>query len=166
MEYLKFIRRQDCNWKKSAGPSGETSLNLSNEICSFLTFGLIDKGEESVVTFHIYRADFEEAIHFIGTQLPLFRSSSRESWEVSDDDSSYTGLSRSLDNFFGNETEADYTVTIYRRGDSRIYLKGLKQFGFTIRDYLVENSTAIKFILSEKGIELRIYSAVTEGDNI
>ena len=162
MEYIKFIRRQDCNWKQSAGPSGETSLNLSNEICTFLTFGLIDKGEESAVTFRIYRSDFEDAIQFIGTQLPLYRSSSRESRETTANDPSYTKLNNALDSFFGNDSEADYTVAIYRRSDSRIYLKGLKQNGFTIRDFLVENSTAIKFLLSEKGIELRILSAVSD----
>lgn len=166
MKYIKYIKRQDCNWKQSPGPSGETSLNLSNEICSFLTFGLVEKGEESAVTFHVYKSDFENAIQFIEAQLPLFRSSSRESWEVYAGDKSFSQLSCAIEDFFGDEQEIDYTVIIYRRQDSRIYLKGLKQNGFTIRDFLVENSSALAFYLSDKGIELRLFSAVSDGESI
>ncbi len=166
MEYVKYIKRQDCNWKQSSGPSGETSLNLSNEICSFLTFDLVEKGEESLVTLHIYRKDFEDAIVFIGSQMPLYRTTSKDSWETDETDNHFVGLNDSLKSFFGDSEEADYTVTIYRRHDARIYLKGLKQNDFTIRDYLVENESALKFSLSDKGIELRLFSAVSDGELI
>lgn len=162
MEYIKYIKRQDCNWKQSAGPSGETSLNLSNDICSFLTFGLIDEGEESVVTFHIYKSDFINAIEFIDSQLPLYRSTSRTSQSIDKNSITFSALNEIVESFFGNETELDYSVTIYKRKDSRIYLKGLKVNNFTIRDFLVENSSAIKFTLSDKGIELRVLSAISE----
>ena len=166
MEYTKYIKRQDCNWKQTSGPSGETSLNLSNEICSFLTFGLVDKGQETEVTFHIYKHDFEDAVQFIGSQLPLYRTTSRESWEVNADDAVFLSLPNIISEFFGDNIEMDYTVTIYRRTDGRIYLKALKINRFTIRDFLVENSTAMKFYLSDKGIELRLFSAISEGDSI
>ena len=34
MGMVKKIRRQDSGWKQTAGFSGETSINLSNEITS------------------------------------------------------------------------------------------------------------------------------------
>ena len=38
MKILKYVHRQDSGFKLTAGKSGETGLNLSNEI-----FSLIDK---------------------------------------------------------------------------------------------------------------------------
>ena len=74
---VKYIRRQDSGWKQAFGYSGETSINLSNEIFDFLSFGLVDGGEECGVTFKIFREDYLNALTYIQSQLPLYRSTSR-----------------------------------------------------------------------------------------
>jgi len=158
---IKYARRQDCGWKQAAGCSGETSINLSNEILDFLTDGLVEFGEECGFSFKIYKEDFVEAVAFIKTQLPLFRSSSKTSQKISLGNPILTKLENAIFSFF-QEDVADYTVTLYRRGDKRIYLKDLRQNGFSIRDYLVEFSSALKFVISERGFELRLLSAVSE----
>ena len=74
----------------------------------------------------------------------------------------------SLDNavkiFFRNEEYVDYTIDLYCRKDGRIYLKGLKQKGFSIRDFLVEMSSALVFSDSIDGFILRLESGVSTGE--
>lgn len=156
MSIIKEIRRQDSGWKQNPGASGETSINLNNEIFDYLSMGMVDNGEECGITFRIYREDFDNAIDFIESQLPLYRSTSKSSIMISIGDPIIDELKRSIDLFFHENTETDYTVTLYRRQDGRIYLKHLKQNGFTIRDFLVEYSTSIIFDLTEEGYSLRI----------
>ena len=45
MTIVKYIKRQDSGWKQTAGCSGETSINLSNEIFDFLSLGMVDGGD-------------------------------------------------------------------------------------------------------------------------
>ena len=71
-------------------------------------------------------------------------------------------LAESIQRFFGPADKVVYTVTLYRRKDGRIYLKGLKQKGFTIRDFLVENSSALSFSMAEDIFDLRVLSSVCE----
>lgn len=159
---IKYIRRQDAGWKQAAGCSGETSINLSNEILSFLTFGLIDGGEECGIAFRLYKDDFLEALSFIRTQLPLYRSSSRSSELINENHPIFSKLEKSISVFFGENDTADYAITLYRRHDGRVYLKGLNQNSFTIRDFLVEFSSALEFKMTADGFDLRICSAVSE----
>ena len=164
MSIIKYIRRQDCNWKQAGGCSGETSLNLSNEILDYLTSGTLDYGEECEITFRIFRKDFFDAIIFIETQLPLYRSSSQHSERVDYNPNCLKYLSDAVTNMFGPYESILYTVTIYHRTDGRIYLKGLKQKGFTIRDFLVEYGSAIKFNIEDNEYCMHIISAVSQGD--
>ena len=57
---IKYARRQDSGWKQAAGCSGETSINLSAEIFEFLSYGMIDGGEETAITFKLFRQDFSD----------------------------------------------------------------------------------------------------------
>ena len=161
---IKYARRQDSGWKQAAGCSGETSINLSAEIFEFLSYGMIDGGEETAITFKLFRQDFFDALTFIESQLPLFRSTSHSSEKVLGNDPIINILRQSIDSFFGSKSTADYTVILYCRRDGRYYLKGLKQAGFTIRDFLVEFSSAIKFEMVPEGFSLRLISAVNEND--
>ncbi len=161
---VKYIRRQDSGWKQASGCSGETSINLSNEIFDYLTYGMIDYGEECGITFRIFREDYINALSFIQSQLPLYRSTSRTSEAIYLNAPIINQLQESIYSFFGDDDSADYTVTIYCRKDGRIYLKGLKQKGFTIRDYLVEFGSAIIFEMTDDGFNLRVVSSVSEGD--
>lgn len=159
---IKYIRRQDAGWKQAAGCSGETSINLSNEIFAFLTFGLVDGGEECGIAFKLYKEDFLEALSFIKTQLPLYRSTSKSSELISENHPIFLKLITSVNGYFKGNDVADYAVTLYRRRDGRIYLKNLKQESFTIRDFLVEFSSALEFEMTADGFDLRIRSAVNE----
>lgn len=164
MTIVKYIKRQDSGWKQAAGCSGETSINLSNEIFDFLSLGMVDGGEECGVNFRIFREDFENAITFIESQLPLYRSTSKSSCIIKHGDSILSKLTNAIDGFFGSDEYVDYTVLLYCRTDGRIYLKGLKQNGFTIRDYLVEMSSALVFSNTMDGYTLRIESGVSAGE--
>ena len=161
---IKYIRRQDSGWKQMPGCSGETSINLSNEIFDFLTFGMVDGGEECGVTFKIYRDDFIQALVYIKSILPLYRSTSRTSEKIESGNHILTKLQESIVSFFGQDEAVDYTVILYCRKDGRIYLKGLKQKGFTIRDFLVEYGSAIIFESTGEGYILRVKSAVDTGE--
>lgn len=163
---IKYARRQDSGWKQAAGCSGETSINLSTEIFEFLSYGMIDGGEETSITFKLFHQDFIDALAFIESQLPLFRSTSHSSEKVLVNNPIINILRRSIDSFFGGEPTADYTVILYCRRDGRYYLKGLKQSGFTIRDFLVEFSSAIKFEMIPEGFSLRLISAISENDTL
>lgn len=156
MGIVKNVRRQDCGWKQAAGCSGETSINLSNEIFDYLSCGMIDPGEECGITFRIYKQDYLDSLCFIESQLPLYRSSSRESLQINAGNPIFEKLAASIEKFFGSELSKEYTVTMYRRKDGRIYLKNLKQDGFTIRDFLVEYSSVIEFDFGEDCFELRL----------
>ena len=162
MRQIKYIRRQDSHWKQAWGYSGETSLNLSYEILDFLTRGMVSPGEQSGVTFSIYKKDFVQAMDFIESQLPLYVSTSRSCDLVHPGDEILTNLRRNIWSVFGDHNRIDYTVNLYYRTDGRIYLNGLRQKGFSIRDYLVENSTAIEFVMSEGEYSLHILSSVSE----
>lgn len=161
---VKYIRRQDSGWKQAFGYSGETSINLSNEIFDFLSLGMVDGGEECGITFRIFKEDFVNALVFIKSQLPLYRSSSRSCDIIRHNSPILLALENAIESFFSYEKEVDYTVTLYCRKDGRIYLKGLKQNGFSIRDYLVEMSSALIFENSIDGYTLRVESGFSEGE--
>lgn len=164
MTIVKYIKRQDSGWKQASGCSGETSINLSSKIFDFLSLGMVDGGEECGLTLRIFREDYENALEFIKTQLPLYRSSSKTSCLIQEDDVILDKLEQSICIFFGTDDYVDYTVTLYCRKDGRIYLKGLKQNGFTIRDFLVEMSSALVFTDSIDGYTLRLESGVSHGE--
>lgn len=161
---VKYIRRQDSGWKQAAGCSGETSINLSNEIFDFLSLGMVDSGEECGITFRIFKEDYVNALAFINSQLPLYRSTSRSSIIVRQNDPFLLNLENNIERFFGSEEFVDYTVILYCRKDGRIYLKGLKQNGFSIRDFLVEMSSALVFNNCIDGYTLRLESGVSAGE--
>ncbi len=162
MEKIKFIKRQDSGLKLSAGNSGETSLNLSNEIFDFLSHNAMSLGEEKQLTFKIYREDYLKALSFIILKIPLYKSSSNSSEIVNDIVATFQGLYNEISTYFGDSAIVDYQVTLFYRPDGRIYLKGLRRNNFSIRDYLVENNSAIKFTDENDNLNLRVLSNVTE----
>lgn len=162
MEKIKFIKRQDSGLKLSAGNSGETSLNLSNEIFDFLSHNAMSLGEEKQLTFKIYREDYLKALSFIILKIPLYKSSSNSSEIINDIVATFQGLYNEISTYFGDSAIVDYQVTLFYRPDGRIYLKGLRRNNFSIRDYLVENNSAIKFTDENDNLNLRVLSNVTE----
>ena len=145
MKKIKFIKRQDSGFKLSYGNSGETSLNLSNEIFDFISQGSLSPGEERNVTFRIFKEDCIKAMSFVIMKLPLYKSSSNYSNRVDNYLEIFGELYSKIESFFGSNKEAEYKVSLLYRPDGRIYLKGLRVNGFSIRDYLVENYSALQF---------------------
>lgn len=167
MEKIKYVHRQDSGFKLSAGNSGETSLNLSNEIFDLITKGSMKLGEERNVTFKLYKEDCIKAVCFIILKLPLYQSSSNASTKVVDNLVVFQNLIGKINYFFGENEIVDYTVNLYYRTDGRIYLNRLKVDGFSIRDILVENNSALLFKEESNGkIALRILSDVKDGETV
>ena len=167
MEKIKYVHRQDSGFKLSAGNSGETSLNLSNEIFDLITKGSMKLGEERNVTFKLYKEDCIKAVCFIILKLPLYQSSSNASTKVVDNLIVFQNLIGKINYFFGENEIVDYTVNLYYRTDGRIYLNRLKVDGFSIRDILVENNSALLFKEESNGkIALRILSDVKDGETV
>lgn len=167
MKKIKYIKRQDSGFKLSYGNSGETSLNLSNEIFDFISKGNLRLGEENDITFRIYKEDCIKAMSFIIMKLPLYKSSSNNSYKVENSLDTFSELYSKISSFFGSNKNVEYRVNLFYRTDGRIYLKGLRVNGFSIRDYLVENYSALQFDDEEDGIlNLRILSDIEDkGDN-
>ena len=167
MKKIKYIKRQDSGFKLSSGNSGETSLNLSNEIFDFISKGNLRQGEEKDITFRIYKEDCIKAMSFIIMKLPLYKSSSKYSDKVENSLETFGELYSSICTFFGNNKKVEYRVNLFYRTDGRIYLKGLRVNGFSIRDYLVENYSALLFDDEEGDVlNLRILSDIEDkGDN-
>ena len=168
MKKIKFIKRQDSGFKLSYGNSGETSLNLSNEIFDFISQGSLNLGEERAITFRVYKEDCIKAMSFVIMKLPLYKTSSNYSNKVISYLDTFAELYSKIEAYFGSNKEAEYKVSLFYRPDGRIYLKGLRVNGFSIRDYLVENYSALQFDDegASGGMNLRILSDIEEnGEN-
>ena len=137
MKKIKYIKRQDSGFKISYGNSGETSLNLSNEIFDFISNGNIKQGEEIDITFNIYKEDCIKALSFIIMKLPLYKSSSNNSSKVEKHLETFNELYYRITTFFGNNINEKYRIKLFYRTDGRIYLKGLRVNGFSIREITV-----------------------------
>ena len=167
MKKLKFIKRQDSGFKLSSGNSGETSLNLSNEIFDFISQGALSPGEERDITFRIYKEDCIKAMSFIIMKLPLYKSSSNYSNRIDNSLSTFSELYSKIESYFGNYESSEYSVKLFYRADGRIYLKGLRVNDFSVRDYLVENYSAIQFDDEGRDLfNLRILSDIEDNGEI
>lgn len=163
MEKIKYVHRQDCGFKLSAGNSGETSLNLSNEIFDLIAKGTMQLGQEREVSFKIYKEDCIKAICFIVLKLPLYQSSSNSSVKITDGMATFQKLLAKVNSIFGDDDCVDYIVNLYYRTDGRIYLNRLKVNDFSIRDVLVENNSAMLFKEETDGkIAIRILSNIQD----
>lgn len=163
MKKIKFIKRQDSGFKLSYGNSGETSLNLSNDIFDFISHGEVLSGEEKDIVFKVYKEDFIKAMSFVVMKLPLYKSSSNSSNKITSYLDVFDDLYAKIENFFGGKQNTEYRVNLFYRTDGRIYLKGLRVNGFSVRDYLVENYSAIQFDdEGESELNLRILSDIED----
>lgn len=162
MKKIKYIKRQDSGYKLSSGNSGETSLNLSNEIFVFISHGSLKPGEEKDITFRLYKEDFIKAMSFVIMKLPLYKTSSNYSNKVDNYLDTFGELYSRIETFFGSNKYSEYKVNLFYRNDGRIYLKGLRVNGFSIRDYLVENYSAIQFDDEGGILNLRVLSDIED----
>ena len=141
-------------------------MNLSNEIFDFLSRGKLSPGEERIISFRVFKEDYVKAMAFVIMRLPLYKTSSNSSYKVFNSLDVFSELYTKIDTFFGKSINAEYKVSLFYRTDGRIYLKGLRVNSFSIRDYLVENYSAIQF--DDEGgdtFNLRVFSDIEdEGD--
>lgn len=141
----KIIYSQDAGLKRSPKKSGETSINLSQEIASFILPNKSSNESNADVSFLLYKEDFLKGVAFIMSNLPFYRSSSKDYKEVVFSEAEFKNMLNQVENFFGEEDEKLYTVNILFRSDGRIYLNGLKKDTFSLRNFLVEDFSMLVF---------------------
>lgn len=158
----KIVWSQDAFFKIEPRRSGETSINLSNELFEFL--GGIDDG---YITFTIYKEDFVKALGALTALLPLYTSSSKTSTKADYDNSLFENYYRIIQQKFGNEDSASYRVHMFRRSDGRIYLNELKESetDFSIRLFFIQAHTILTFVLKDDNeYDIRIRTSIEELD--
>lgn len=153
----KVIKKQDAYFKLKPAKSGETSLNISNDIAGYLG------GKEGYVKFRIFRTDFILAFANIIRLLPLYKTTSKSYDEISLDANFCDSLYKEIDKYFQGADTASYTVFMHLREDGRNYLNNLNNGSFNLRNYLVELHNKIVFEKdSDKTYNLRILSQFGE----
>lgn len=153
---VKCPKRQDCHYKLTPGSSNETSINLSNEIFKIL----MPKGAPSDtaidVTFTVYKEDYIKALCYLVGRLPLYKTASGKSTEITYSSEFFTSQCDIINNFFGQNNEALYHAKLLNRGDGRIYLNDLNDNGFNVRRFLIESNTILVFYNDNNNLTLRI----------
>lgn len=153
----KIVYSQDAGLKRVPKKSGETSINLSQEIVEFIYPNRPHDTTETPVSFLLYKEDFLKGIAFVMNNLPLYRSSSKDYKIVEFSEEEFKDLLNQVDDFFGEDKTRLYTVNLLLRSDGRIYLNGLKQGAFSLRNFLVQEFSLLVFERTVNGQnELRI----------
>lgn len=153
----KIVYSQDAGLKRVPKKSGETSINLSREIAEFIYPNLTDDILETPVQFLLHKDDFLKGIAFVMSNLPFYRSSSKDYEKVEFSEEEFKDLLNQVDGFFGGDKTRIYTVNLLLRRDGRIYLNGLKQGSFSLRNFLVQEFSLLVFERTVNGQnELRI----------
>ena len=153
----KRIHSQDAYYKLSPKNSGETSLNLSNEILQLIT-PTLSKDSETSISFTIYRADYLKALGAIVNCSPLYITSSTSSTVVSSDPNVFIKDFQAICSFFGSDDKKTYTVNLIYRKDGRIYLNALedKNSKFNIRHFLLEERSVLEFDKDDSSVTIRL----------
>lgn len=153
----KIVYSQDAGLKRVPKKSGETSINLSQEIVEFIYPNRPYDTTETPVSFLLYKEDFLKGIAFVMNNLPLYRSSSKDYKIVQFSEEEFKDLLNQVDDFFGEDKTRLYTVNLLFRSDGRNYLNGLKQGAFSLRNFLVQEFSLLVFERTVNGQnELRI----------
>ena len=163
---IKRIHSQDAHYKFSPKKSGETSLNLSNDIFQLIAPEL-SRGDEKSVSFTLFRSDYLKALSVIINQSPLYVTSSTTATEVTSDPNVFIKDFQSICTFFGSNERNTYTVNLLYRLDGRIYLNSLedKNSKFNIRHFLVEESSSLVFEKNGSDISIRLRFDLLDKNN-
>ena len=155
----KIVWSQDSYYKTERKNSGETSLNLSNDIFEFL--GGVDNPQ---MKFVIYKEDFLKALGVLVNKLPLYTTTSKGSTLCNYSNYLYASYYDMIQTKFGLNEKASYIVHMFKRDDGRIYLKNLKDdSGFNIRLFLIQAHSKLIFIKKVDDIyELRLITNINE----
>lgn len=157
MEIRKNIQTQDSGFKISPVRSGESAINISNEILQLIYPQNETREFNTEITFTIYKEDFVKAFCFIVSKLPLYKTTSQTAIKKEFSMDFYSKYSEEIENFFGDSVSKDYTCNLLLRKDGRNYLNKLKYRDFSIRDFFIEDSTEVVFGKENNGeLYLRI----------
>ena len=153
----KRIHSQDAHYKLSPKNSGETSLNLSNEILQLIA-PTLTKGSETPISFTLYRADYLKALGAIVNCSPLYITSSSSSTVVSSDPNVFIKDFQAICSFFGPNEKKTYSVNLIYRNDGRIYLNALedKSSKFNLRHFLLEERSVLEFYKDDNSVTIRL----------
>lgn len=163
MEKIKYIKRQDCGLKTTAGKSGDSGINLSQDVFALLNTSNIGPGSEAPITFEIYRQEFVVAVDFIRTLSELYVTDSKSYSRVKSVDELCNNLISQLNDYFAGEVVKTYTCSLSYKEDKRAYILGMKTGSFSARNFLVEGLSAVRFIISDNKIEFHIMSNISDG---
>ena len=153
---VKCPKRQDCHYKLTPGSSNETSINLSNEIFKILMPEGAPSDTAIDVTFKVYKEDYIKALCYLIGKLPLYKTASGKSTEITYSSEFFTSQCDIINSFFGQNDEATYHANLLNRGDGRIYLNNLNDNGFNVRRFLIESNTILVFYNDNNNLTLRI----------
>ena len=153
---IKCPKRQDCHYKLTPGTSNETSINIPIEVYNYIRPTDVPIDKDVDISFNIYKDDYIKALCFIVNRLPLYKTGSARSTEVTYSTDLFTSYYKSILNFFGENASAIYHVKLLNRGDGRIYLKELNDNGFNLRRYLVESNSVLFFLKENNNLTLRL----------
>ena len=161
----KRIHSQDAHYKLSPKNSGETSLNLSNEILQLIA-PTLTKGSETPISFTLYRADYLKALGAIVNCSPLYITTSSSSTVVSSDPNVFIKDFQAICSFFGPNEKKTYSVNLIYRNDGRIYLNALedKSSKFNIRHFLLEERSVLEFYKDDNSVTIRLKLDSSEDD--
>ena len=153
---VKCPKRQDCHYKLTPGSSNETSINLSNEIFKILMPEGAPSDTAIDVTFTVYKEDYIKALCYLVGRLPLYKTASGKSSEITYSSEFFMSQCDIINNFFRQNNEALYHAKLLNRGDGRIYLNDLNDNGFNVRRFLIESNTILVFYNDNNNLTLRI----------
>lgn len=156
----KTVWSQDSYFKTEERNSGETSINLSNDIFDFL--GGIDNGD---VEFVIYKEDYLKALGILSFLLPLYTSTSKNSSRISYSNILFESYYSIIENKFGKNEKASYRIHLFKRSDGRIYLNNLKDenSGFNLRSFLIQAHSKLVFVKTDGDTyEIRLHTNISE----
>ncbi len=161
----KRIHSQDAHYKLSPKNSGETSLNLSNEILQLIA-PTLTKGSKTPISFTLYRADYLKALGAIVNCSPLYITTSSSSTVVSSDPNVFIKDFQAICSFFGPNEKKTYSVNLIYRNDGRIYLNALedKSSKFNIRHFLLEERSVLEFYKDDNSVTIRLKLDSSEDD--
>lgn len=157
----KIVWSQDSYFKTEAKNSGETSINLSNELFEFLG------GKEGYIVFTLYKEDYLKATGTISNMLPLYTSTSKNSNINHYSNTLVESYYNVVKSKFGDNDTATYKVYMFKRDDGRIYLKELKdsETEFNLRNFLIQSHSKLVFCQSEENKDnyvIRLHTNINE----
>ena len=145
MEITKKVLPQDSCFKLQPVHSGESAINLSNDVLELLYPGDFERELNTAITFTIYKEDFIKALCFIVNKLPLYKTTSKDAIKKEFSEDFFSKNMLVINDFFGNLSQKQYTCNLLLRKDGRNYLNQLKVGSFSIRDFLVGECSELVF---------------------